>query len=552
MRCALLYDIVQNCFHDQSQSPSVLREILACKHTTNASKCCFHNVFQTAIKTVYKATHRLVHDRLFYECVDPTMMSINDILYFLLCTQVTGSHVFPPKCLEEYKKDSLMNINFCIQGTQNSNQSIELCQPAEYLNIVDFTLHLPRESEKNCGILDGFAYKNTVTASCLQKENKTLTQRIARTLITAYNGEKFKHVNKTQVQAELNNIVKQLALINIKYLCNPAENNTFIDICKNANVEGWNKGNIVLDISSLDKLNPKPASCVCSVRSSQNNVTIKALDVRLGPNENLQITQENSLSVSDLFKDSSFTWSKEDQKVLASDFVNITFKIKDLTFKESLWIEIEGRNMSVYCSPLYSNDSDTTVPTKEPQNQSGGLSLEIIIGIAVGVVVLVVIIIIVSCMIHRRRNNIHNGSMTEMEDSFTSKQSDNKAEVIYSEPGTPTPVSDSPEKPLMTNYFELEQEHVYAEPGPANNNSKNITTFGQQRFSIDKNKETVTQKNIYNHLGERPAISHGNIYDTSALFLTDCLNDLPSLMCNYIINGHYYELLNFHCYLIQF
>ncbi|KAK0045544.1 hypothetical protein Bpfe_025030 [Biomphalaria pfeifferi] len=245
-----------------------------------------------------------------------------------------------------------------------------------------------------------------------------------------------------------------------------------------------------------------PSYCSCSIISSGNKTKFSAVDVRLSSSETFKSYQDNDDSGSDVFPKDSFLWKINDQQEINSNFINLTLSLEKET-PESLWIEIEGSNMNISCSPIIVNG--TGIPQPQKPNTAGP-EIKIIVGTAIGgFFVLVALIFLIVFLITRRRTQHRNLTKSAPSASFSEIK-----EAIYAEPQTP----EAEKKTLLvsSNYMELEK-NIYAEPGPANNNFKS-NALPSPPYK-DEESENLVPNNIYNHLGEQPAPSQIHIYDTT-------------------------------------
>uniref|UniRef100_A0A2C9KCP5 Uncharacterized protein n=1 Tax=Biomphalaria glabrata TaxID=6526 RepID=A0A2C9KCP5_BIOGL len=426
-------------------------------------------------------------------------LSVYTLSVFIVCTTHVGGTEFPQKCLGEFNNIASTN-SFCINGNLEDIKVNSTCNAGEYRYIEDFVLHLPKDNNSKCLPLNGFNYKQTVQASCLNKENKELSTLIASALKTF-------DKNIIEVQSSLNKNLQGMYVLSVQFQCH-AENVNSIDICKDEKIEGLKKGVMKLDTESLRAMTLRPSSCTCSVVSSEKNITISAVDVFLAKTQRFQYYVGNDSSGFDIFEKDTLLWKKDEKKVITSSFINFNLSVGNkFNFSQSLWIELEGlATLNITCSPLFNNESESDGADVSHESNSAGL-VEIIVGLAIGgFVTLVVLIILVVCVVSRRRNRTEQGSLTKRAPSTS--LSENK-EAIYAEPDNPVTETKTPL--VSSNYTELEK-NIYAEPGPANNNFK-LGDLTSQSCTDEESDNLVP--NIYNHLGEQPVPSQSHIYDTT-------------------------------------
>ncbi|XP_055889014.1 uncharacterized protein LOC106055834 [Biomphalaria glabrata] len=430
-------------------------------------------------------------------------LSVYTLSVFIVCTTHVGGTEILQKCLNDFEPFDFGYIFICINGNLTDKKVQNLtCKAGEHLYIEDFVLYLPRKEDGKCPPPDGFNYKHFVNASCLNREYKELSKKIVSVLMTS-------HEDIIGVQSLLNTIVNGLFLLTALFQCQ-RENVNSIDICEDNKIDGLSKGFMKLNTESLRAMTLRPSSCTCSVVSSEKNITLSAVDVRLAKTQIFKSYQENNSRGSDIFENDSLLWKIDGKKVITSRFTKFNLSVGNkFNFSQSLWIELEGsgtNTMNITCSPLFNNESDRADVSHE--SNSTGLAIEIIVGLAIGgFVTLVVLIILMVLVVSRRRNRTEQDSLTKRAPSTSFSEI---KEAIYAEPDTPVAETKTPL--VSSNYMELEKNNIYAEPGPANNNFK-LGDLTSQSCTDEESDNLVP--NIYNHLGEQPVPPQSHIYDTT-------------------------------------
>ncbi|KAK6985709.1 hypothetical protein BgiMline_015307, partial [Biomphalaria glabrata] len=225
--------------------------------------------------------------------------------------------VFSQKCMEDFEKKFFPYI--CING--HSKEVYKVPCDTEDFYIEDFVLHTSRVSKDECLGLSGFNYNQTITASCLNKENKDLSKRIASTLMSY-------RKNILEAQSLLNKIVQGVHLLCAFYGCIPDTEGFEVDICSFSSLVGC-KSFYILFKSKVISSEIRPSSCSCSIKSPSKSIAVKPLDVRLKATDTLRSYQGKDDIGYDIFEKNYFLWSMDGPTVFHTDYLNITLTTRE-------------------------------------------------------------------------------------------------------------------------------------------------------------------------------------------------------------------------------
>ncbi|XP_055888996.1 uncharacterized protein LOC106078976 isoform X2 [Biomphalaria glabrata] len=289
-------------------------------------------------------------------------LSVSTHTLLLVLVTVVGGTAFPQKCLENFEVFINNEPFICVNGILSNVKVNNLtCHSGELFYIDDFALYTPRVNDGICLSLSGFNYNQTVTAACLNKENKDLSKQIASALMSSQD-------NIVEAQSSLNKIVTGVHWLSVSFRCRRAD---VVNMCSFSSVEGIFKVFLTSFTSQVMSTETRPLSCTCSIQSSSKDIKVKPIDVRLKTTDALQSYTGSNHIGNDIFEKSNFLWSIDGPKVFQTDYLNITLTTRE---KWQTWnrlvIEISGDTLNLTCGPEYGSIQTTNTPLDSSQQSS--------------------------------------------------------------------------------------------------------------------------------------------------------------------------------------